>query len=271
MPRGGDLTDRILKRYILPGERIVVATRRHWGKVLEPVATTAAGFVAIGILAGLAERAFDDLLAVLWIGWLLLAARMVWELLQWRNEWFVATDKRLLLVYGLITHKVAMMPLRKVTDMNYLRTPLGRVLGFGTFVLESAGQDQAMHDITWIAHPDATYRKLCDTLFGPDGIDPDDGPAPEDDKSAVLDTDPIDDPWEPPALVPLPPPAAVPPTARRVGHSSGPTLPLPRGAWTARDPVPYPPEDEGWVISDESRAPFVRISPEPPGRHTRES
>ena len=29
---------RILERYILTGERIVVATRHHWGKILEPVA-----------------------------------------------------------------------------------------------------------------------------------------------------------------------------------------------------------------------------------------
>ena len=110
----------------------------------------------------------------LWWGWLILVVRLAWKLLEWRNEWFVATDKRLLMTYGLFTHRVAMMPLRKVTDMNYGRSVIGRILGYGTFTLESAGQEQAMHRISWVPHPDDTYRDICEIIFGPDGRDEDD-------------------------------------------------------------------------------------------------
>ena len=64
--------------------------------------------------------------------WLVVVVRAAWLLLGWRHDWFVATDKRLILTYGLLTQKVAMMPLSKVTDMSYNRSLLGRIFGFGT-------------------------------------------------------------------------------------------------------------------------------------------
>ena len=91
---------------------------------------------------------------------------MAYELAQWRHDWFVATDKRLLLFYGFITRKVAMMPLMKVTDMSYERSVPGRILGYGRFVMESAGQDQAMHRVNWVPEPDHHYRVICAEIFG---------------------------------------------------------------------------------------------------------
>lgn len=174
------ISSRILDRYILDGERLVVATRHHWAKLIEPVLTTIVVFLLLSVISDPVERASSATVATaLWWIFLAVLARLVWRLLEWRNEWFVATDKRLLMTYGLITHKVAMMPLRKVTDLNYSRSPVGRVLGYGEFLLESAGQDQAMREIEWLPSPDATYRAIVQTIFGPAGRDPDeDGPDP---------------------------------------------------------------------------------------------
>lgn len=167
------LANRILDRYVLPEERIVVATRRHWGVLLEPAATALVSLLLVAAVTERLERAVGDPATLIWWVWLALVARLIWRALEWRNEWFVATDKRLLMTYGLITHKVAMMPLRKVTDMNYVRSPFGRLFGYGQFLLESAGQDQAMRKISWVPQPDNTYRRICDTIFGPGGRDPD--------------------------------------------------------------------------------------------------
>ncbi|MHA7132450.1 PH domain-containing protein [Oerskovia turbata] len=161
------LSARHLRRYILPGERVVLATRAHWGKLAEPVATTVASFVAVALLVNAIAAAVGEGALLLWWAWLLVPLRLAWKVLDWRNEWFVATDKRMLLMFGLVTHKVAMMPLGKVTDMSYSRSVMGRVLGYGQFILESAGQDQAMSRINWVSNPDATYRTLCDTIFIP--------------------------------------------------------------------------------------------------------
>ncbi|WP_315094556.1 PH domain-containing protein [uncultured Cellulomonas sp.] len=167
---------RTLRKYVLPGERVVLTRRSHWGKLLEPGLTTFVGFVAVAWLVDVAAAVAGDGSQWLWWLWFVLVGRLVWRVLDWRNEWFVATDKRMLLLYGLVTHKVSMMPLVKVTDMRYSRSIVGRILGYGEFLLESAGQDQALRRIAWVADPDTTYRELCAIIFTPtqpwDGLPP---------------------------------------------------------------------------------------------------
>ncbi|MGC5584443.1 PH domain-containing protein [Ornithinimicrobium sp. W1665] len=178
------LSRRILQRYLLDDERPVVATRQHWAYLFEPVATALVSLVAVAAVSPAVEETVGELVAVLWWVWFAVLGRAVWRFAEWRNEWFVATDKRLIMTYGLLTHKVAMMPLRKVTDMNYGRSLLGRMLGYGTFVLESAGQEQAMREINWLPDPDDKYRRICSTIFGTAGWDPDEdaGPGPDEDR-----------------------------------------------------------------------------------------
>ena len=60
-----------------------------------------------------------------------------------------------------------MMPLLKDTDMTYDRSLLGRVVGYGKFMLESAGQDQALSTIDHVPDADTHYRAICTQLFGP--------------------------------------------------------------------------------------------------------
>jgi membrane protein YdbS with pleckstrin-like domain len=105
--------------------------------------------------------------AVLLVAWILLAVRLAWLALEWREDWFVVTDRRLLVRSGLITRRVSMMPLIKVTDLSFARPPVGRLLGYGEFVIESAGQDQVLRRIRHVPNPDALYLEICDLLFGP--------------------------------------------------------------------------------------------------------
>lgn len=162
------ISRRILDRYLLDDEAPVVATRQHWARLAEPFATTLVALVVVaGVVATLEGPAVRAGL-FLWLVWFAVAARAVWRLLEWHNEWFVATDRRMLLVYGFITQRVAMMPLSKVTDMNYGRSVPGRLLGYGKFVLESAGQDQALREIDFLPDPDEKYRRICATIFAQD-------------------------------------------------------------------------------------------------------
>ncbi len=163
-PRNTVAAHAHLRRYVLANETVVVATRRHWARLLEPAATTLIAFLLVGTVA------YSSGLRWLWVAWLLVLGRLVWRWLHWYNEWFVATDKRLILAFGIVIHKVAMMPLMKVTDMGYSRTPMGQVFGYGRFVMESAGQDQALRQVDWVPQPDDTYRKLCATIFLPGQI-----------------------------------------------------------------------------------------------------
>ena len=60
------------------------------------------------------------------------------------------------------------MPLVKVTDLTYHRSASGMTFGYGKFVVESAGQDQALSTIDFVPHPDRLYQQISDLLFGGD-------------------------------------------------------------------------------------------------------
>lgn len=159
--------DRDLARYLVPGERVVTAVRQHW------LSQARAASIAIGatVLAlWIDVRASSQSGRVLadlgWLLWLASLLYLAWRVMNWRRDWFVATDKRLLLFYGFIRRKVAMMPLSKVTDMTFDRSLMGRVMGYGTFILESAGQDQALSNIEYVPDADEHYRAICSELFG---------------------------------------------------------------------------------------------------------
>ncbi|QAY63135.1 PH domain-containing protein [Xylanimonas allomyrinae] len=166
-PRVNARKNQDLKRYILPTEKVVVATRLHWASLLEPAATTVGVFLFVALVVTAAPRSVQPVAEWLWVLWFAALGRFVFRWFEWRHEWFVATDRRLLLLYGLVIHKVAMMPLTKVTDMGYSRTPAGQILGYGRFVMESAGQDQALRQVDHVPQPDATYRVLCSEIFRP--------------------------------------------------------------------------------------------------------
>ena len=150
---------------LLPGERLVTAVRAHSASITEPIVSACLGLaVAIWVDSNVTHGT-QAIGTIVWWLFFALLVRMLWRLLDWHHNWFVATDKRLLLRYGIITHKVAMMPLIKVTDMSYVRSIPGQLLGYGRFVLESAGQDQALREIKWVPKPDETYRAICAEIF----------------------------------------------------------------------------------------------------------
>ena len=154
-----------LSRILLPGEKLVVAVHAHWAQLAEPVLSMMLGFVVAIWVDSNVTKSSQILGTFMWWVFFFLLLRLLWDLLNWHHNWFVATDKRLLLRYGLIVHKVAMMPLLKVTDMSYVRSIPGQFLGFGKFVLESAGQDQALREVRWVPQPDETYRAICAEIF----------------------------------------------------------------------------------------------------------
>jgi hypothetical protein len=59
-----------------------------------------------------------------------------------------------------------MMPLRKVTDLTFQQSVLGRTFGYGTMILESAGQIQGLNRIDYMPQPDEIYEALTEMIFG---------------------------------------------------------------------------------------------------------
>ncbi|GAA4118410.1 hypothetical protein GCM10022415_17270 [Knoellia locipacati] len=176
--------DRELDRYLVDGENVVTMVRQHWFSQIRPIAL----FVGLLFLATYVEaeaprtRGGAMLANFFWYAAFAGALYLLWRYLNWRHDWFVATDKRFLLFYGFVRRKVAMMPLMKVTDMTFDRSIMGRIIGYGTFLLESAGQDQALGHIEYVPDAERHYRAICTVLFGSNEAarDPEDGWAGDD-------------------------------------------------------------------------------------------
>lgn len=168
------VTHRGLRKYLLPGETAVAEIRHHRIVLLKPALVVLAATALCLWLDISVSDANSGILGYLWLLWLGVLGWAGWQWIEWRHTRVVATDKRIVLFEGWINHKVSMMPLKKVTDMGYERSLLGRILGYGTFVLESAGQDQALSSIEFVPDPDDNYRAICSVVFGMGPLDEDD-------------------------------------------------------------------------------------------------
>lgn len=158
------------ERYLLPAERRVVSVRRHPALLGRPAAAALLALVVAGTVTGrMVHGAFGRLV---WLAAVVVVARLVWRILEWNVDRFIVTDQRILVVRGLVTRRVMMLPLRKVTDMTYERSPAGRMLGYGEFVMESAGESQGMRRVAYLPSPDVLYLQISDLLFGPNGVRP---------------------------------------------------------------------------------------------------
>jgi hypothetical protein len=169
----GDSAPASINRYLLPHEHQVITVRRHPAVLMRTVGEVLGGLIAAAVLSNTFGAGNDLLVSVVWYAWLIILGRFVWKVSEWSVDYFVVTNQRMLLTTGLITRKVAMMPLSKVTDMSFQRSILGRMLGYGEFVLESAGQDQALRTVGYLPYPEQLYLEVCGMIF------PDPMPEPQ--------------------------------------------------------------------------------------------
>src|SRR5215469_3567344 len=152
-------------KYLLPREVRVATVRRHPAVLLVPSAQAVGGLLVAAVLSATVLRGRTVFAGVLWAGWLVLLVNLIWKAVNWAVDYFVITSERILLTSGVFTRSVAMMPLSKVTDMSFHRSFAGRLLGFGDFVVESAGQDQALRTIDHIPYPEELYQRVCERIF----------------------------------------------------------------------------------------------------------
>jgi uncharacterized membrane protein YdbT with pleckstrin-like domain len=152
-------------RVLLPHERQVITVRFHPAVLIRPVVEVLGGLALAGLLTTTIAHGNGLAMLIIWGLWLLLVLRLVYKIYVWLDEYFVVTSQRLLLATGVFTKRVNMMPLTKVTDMRFERSPSGRLLGYGKFVVESAGQDQALSTVDHLPYPEQLYLEVCGLIF----------------------------------------------------------------------------------------------------------
>lgn len=155
-----------LHRYLLDDEEVIVAQRQHWASFWKPIVFGVAGLFGLVILAFWLPASLDSLNPFLLLAWLIFFGG--WTLsryLLWRRNWLVATNKRVMVNYGLLHQGVAMFSLSRVSDLTYTRSAFGQLLGYGELKRESAGVTQTLHKLRYVEHPHATYTTICAAIF----------------------------------------------------------------------------------------------------------
>ena len=162
----------LVSRYLFPTERYRGEWKRHWIHLSTPLLIGAGATLLLGYLAGfLTRQNVDGLVTAAVLIWLAVISWVAWKVFDWYFDRCILTNKRVMVVNGIITRKVAMMPLLRVTDMKYEQSALGRMLNYGTFVLESAGQDQALREVKHLPNPNELYLRVVEEMYEPQAVE----------------------------------------------------------------------------------------------------
>ena len=130
-------------RELLPGERILASSARHWVVLVRPVVTTllavAVSLVILILLPIASELRLFLMLGVIVVG-LGILNLYYWG---WRAHEYVLTDQRVILNEGIISKFSRSIAIDRIQDLTTFQGLWGRTWGFGDIELESAGRDSA--------------------------------------------------------------------------------------------------------------------------------
>jgi membrane protein YdbS with pleckstrin-like domain len=141
------------------GEVVIDEVAHHWVVYTFPILEflLGLGFLALAIFGPMD------------IGWLwLILMILVWQHALYRSlihhmDRFVITNMRVFRISGVITRKIATMPIARILDITVDQSVLGRIFGYGNFVFESAAQEQGLREIHYIGDPsgrDLTIQRV---------------------------------------------------------------------------------------------------------------
>lgn len=117
------------------------------------------------------------------LGWLFILAGLgilghaVYLAAKQHRDVFVITNMRVFRASGVLAVTIATMPIARILDITVTKPALGRMLGYGHFVFESAAQSQGLRDIRFIPNPnerDLIIQRVIQRsgLRGPRRVDP---------------------------------------------------------------------------------------------------
>ena len=203
--------DPRVERFLISdeGEVIVDEVRKHWAVMIVPWIEIIGSLGILIIGAKVPPEAY-------WVPGILaavLAFHGFWRILQSRMDRFVITNMRVFRVHGILSRRIATMPIARILDISVYIPIVGRILGYGHFVFESAAQEQGLREIRFVGSPDkrgATIQRVIqrsglrgparpmsrnndqyDTAPTPTQVEPRYDPAPQPDR---YDTTPQRDP-----------------------------------------------------------------------------
>jgi len=161
------------RSFLAPGEEVVRTTRRHLSVLARPALGT---LVLIGLLGAIGwftgpQSTTDVVDQVCGALAVLLLLRFVLRLRRWSNERILVTDRRIATVGGFMARRVSSWPYVRIHDLGLRRSIMGRLLGFGSVVIEATTPGSAPLVLERIPDPNGFYRDVMEVLM--------EGPLPD--------------------------------------------------------------------------------------------
>jgi uncharacterized membrane protein YdbT with pleckstrin-like domain len=148
-------------RDLLPGERMLARSTRHWVVLLRPFATTILA-MAVSLVVLLLLPIRGELRLLLMLG-VILAGLGILNLYywSWRAHEYVLTDQRVILNEGILSKFSRSISIDRIQDLTTFQGLWGRTWGFGDIELESAGREGA-ELLSTVPRP----QQLRNAIFG---------------------------------------------------------------------------------------------------------
>lgn len=169
-----------VNRYLLPHEHQVITVRSHPGVLLGAIVLVVGGLVAAVALSIFSDFS-SSALEIIWLVWGLLLLRLAWKTWAWSEDYFVVTSDRMLVISGVLARDLAMIPLALVAGVRLRRPMMGRIIGYGQLIVESAVPDQALRRLNFLPYPEQLYLEIIALIFPGEKI-----PCPQCDGQGIL-------------------------------------------------------------------------------------
>ena len=161
------------RSFLAPGEEVVRTTRKHLSVLARPALGT---LVLTGLLGAIGwftgpQSTADVVDQVCGALALLLLLRFVLRLRRWSNERILVTDRRIARVGGFMARRVSSWPYVRIHDLGLRRPITGRLLGYGSIVIEATIPGSTPVVLERIPDPNGFYRDVMEVLM--------EGPLPD--------------------------------------------------------------------------------------------
>jgi hypothetical protein len=165
-----DEPSALVARYLFPTERFQGEWRRHWVRPAAMLVITGEAT----ILASSAAHSLvkpDSVTALVMVIVVAGVLSTVSILLRWYYGRFVLTSKRVILVEGVVRRRVSSMALLQITDLRFETDLLGRILNYGTFVIEGARLRSRLRRVSELPAPNELYLRIVEELYEPEAVE----------------------------------------------------------------------------------------------------
>ncbi|MDN5851543.1 MAG: PH domain-containing protein [Actinomycetia bacterium] len=149
----GLLPEQKIQQHLLAdeGEHVIDIVGHHWIAYVRGILFALGGVLAL-IIAVIGPIELGWLFLLVGFGLLLYGG---YRMMREHMDLFVITNMRVFRAKGVFTQQVATMPIARILDITVNKPFIGRILGYGHFVFESAAQEQGLRDIRAIGDPDS--------------------------------------------------------------------------------------------------------------------